>query len=568
MDRTVVRIVDGAFAGFEGAVVSVDGDVVSLRVSMFGRETPVEVRRDQVERPVGTVEPAEADRAAVARLRDRVVEQHDDLAYLERIAFFLERADLPESDAAAEWDAYVIYGAGVDARVEQLRSTALDRFDSQVAPLPAEEAVAQIEADPAFWLPANIVRERLRVRYPEPDDPGLEARMLAELAGEPRPPARDDRARDRRVRARSAADLRDYTAWKTSAQSPQQCTQARLDAVATVQRERRVVQERFARDWGVELPEAIFRFWAFLLACGPMQRQALDDIELKPFGIMDLFDAPTCSTRDGIDVRVHGRYYRDPPEFLTFMHGGSDGLHFGLWYDDGRTCDGVASYYNNDGGGVGLPAGTPLEAVRATLERYWRDCPDYFGEVDDEAKPYSPRLAERRHRFRLLRELLMTFETGDRPEEGEAYSEAGPAVRSVLQHGHPDRIETLDGGGALVPGETAIARKRQKPYDDYEFCTNLQNELTEDAVALEAHVAEARRRCAAGNPADALTLGRDLHWISGGDMTRERYANELLVVAYQAIGRPNLAGIAEAHHRHRGLPRVDVLPDHAERSRP
>lgn len=332
------------------------------------------------------------------------------------------------------------------------------------------------------------------------------------------------------------------------------------DALAEVERERAAIERRFARDWGVELPESIFRFRAFLQACGPIERQALDELDLSPFGIMDLFDAPARRSRDGVDVRVHGRYYRDPPEFLTFMHGGTDGLHFGLWFDDGRTCDGVTAYYNNDGGGVGLPGGTPLEAVRAMLERRWLHLEDpatYLGEDDDETRPYATEPAEQRHRMRLLREFLMTFETGNRPEEGKEYHAGGP--QEILDHGHPDRIETLDGGGALVHGETVIDRKRQKPYDDYEFCTKLRKELTEDPAALEAHVAEARRRCAAGNPADALTLGRDLHWISGGDPSRERHASELLVMAYQALDRDNLAAIAEAHHRHRDLPQVSVL---------
>jgi hypothetical protein len=244
------------------------------------------------------------------------------------------------------------------------------------------------------------------------------------------------------------------------------------------------------------------------------------------------------------------------------MHGGTDGLHFGLWFDDGRTCDGVAAYYNNDGGGVGLPGGTPLGAVRATLEGHWlhlNDPATYLGEDDDETRPYKTELAERRHRIRLLREFLMAFETGDRPEEGEEYEDAHEDPREILEHGHPNRIETLDGGGALVHGETIIDRQRQKPSDDYDFCTNLHRELTEDAAALEAHTAEARRRCAAGNPADALTLGRDLHWISGGNPNLERHASDLLVMAYRALGRDNLATIAEAHHRHRGLRSVGVL---------
>lgn len=51
MGRAFAKIIDGPFADLEGEIVSVDGDKVLLRVTIFGRETPVELRRDQLERP-------------------------------------------------------------------------------------------------------------------------------------------------------------------------------------------------------------------------------------------------------------------------------------------------------------------------------------------------------------------------------------------------------------------------------------------------------------------------------------------------------------------------------------
>jgi hypothetical protein len=48
MDPVIVEVIDGAFAGFEGEVVSMDGDKVSVRGSVFGRETPAVLRRDQL----------------------------------------------------------------------------------------------------------------------------------------------------------------------------------------------------------------------------------------------------------------------------------------------------------------------------------------------------------------------------------------------------------------------------------------------------------------------------------------------------------------------------------------
>ncbi|MEV0227322.1 ADP-ribosylation family protein [Streptomyces sp. NPDC050704] len=306
------------------------------------------------------------------------------------------------------------------------------------------------------------------------------------------------------------------------------------------------IEERFLRDWGFALPDSIFRFSTFLGSLDPVEYQALGDLDVSPAGIMDVFADASLQPCEGIDVRVHGRYYRDPPEFLTFMHAGSDGLHHGLWFDDGRTCRGVASYYNNDGGGIDTTSGTPLEALRAILERCWRDLDD---DVQDEET------SARRSRLGRLRDALTVVETGDRPEAGIAYSTTYDAIIPPVDL---DRITTLDGAGALVTGETALDRPAHNQADEYKFATYMYA-LFEDTAALQASLQEARQRCSAGDPAEALVLGRDLHWASGGDPARETLANELLVMAYRALNRPSLAEIAGTHHRHRSLPRVNVL---------
>ncbi|RFS82302.1 DUF2228 domain-containing protein [Actinomadura spongiicola] len=310
------------------------------------------------------------------------------------------------------------------------------------------------------------------------------------------------------------------------------------------------IEERFQRDWGLEPPESIFRFWEFHQSLDADERRAMhDDLWLGTAGIMDLFADPGARPRDGIDIRVHWRFYRDPPEFLTFMTGGSDGLHYGLWFEDGRTCTGVASYYSNDGGGLDTSAATPLEAVRDYLERVWFDLDDpRHGEGATEA----------RDRLRRLRDKLTAYETADRPEVGRAYSDRyhPPVIPPV----DPDRITTLDSAGALVVGETALDRPAHNGADQNKFARYV-HDLFQDAEAREESVADARGRCAAGDPAEALVLGRDLHWTSGGDPVREAHAHELLVMAYRALGRSALAEIADAHHRHRDLPSVDVLAD-------
>ncbi|GAA4893028.1 ADP-ribosylation family protein [Streptomyces coeruleoprunus] len=313
------------------------------------------------------------------------------------------------------------------------------------------------------------------------------------------------------------------------------------------QGQREAVAERVARDWGLELPEPFFVFAEFLDALDPEARRALGDIGLSPCGITDLFRDPAAPPRDGLDARVHGRYYRDPPEFLTFLHGGSDGLHFGLWYDDGRTCAGVASYRTLDGGGIDRTARTPLEAVRAVLERCWRDLDD--DPSDDEET------AAHRTRLGLLRRALTGFGTADRTETGLAHAQAYDLAAPPADH---DRVTTLDGGGALVAGDTVDDRPPHNAADEYRFATHMYAVL-DNAEALRARHTEALRRCASGDPAEALVLGRDLHWASGGDAHREALAAELLVAAYRALDRPALGGVAAAHHRHRALPRVEVL---------
>lgn len=308
------------------------------------------------------------------------------------------------------------------------------------------------------------------------------------------------------------------------------------------------VRERVRRDWGLELPDGLFALDEVVRGLGPEARRAFrEDLWASPAGVADLFDDPARAPRDGIDVTVHGRFYRDPPEFVTFLYAGSDGLHYGLWFDDGRTCDGVASYWTRDGGLVERRVESPLAAVRALVERVQRDLEDDPGE---------PETAGRLDRLARLREAITAVETGDRPETGAAYSRRYDRGGGRVD---PDRVHTLDGAGALAAGgQTALGRPPLGATDEEAFARHMDGVLG-DPRELAAAVAEARRRLLAGDPAEALALGRDLYWTSAGDPVREAHAAALLPAAYRALGRPALAAIATAHHTHRGLRSVDVL---------
>ncbi|MEU5985799.1 hypothetical protein [Streptomyces sp. NPDC047434] len=311
---------------------------------------------------------------------------------------------------------------------------------------------------------------------------------------------------------------------------------------------REAAVRRVQAEWGLELPDSFLLFLDFLDGLDDTERQALRDLDVTPCGVSDLFRDPGARPREGVDIRAHGRYYRDPPEFLTFLHGGSDGLHFGLWSDDGRGCAGVASYWTHDGGGIERRHATPLEAVRSRIEGAHRDLADYAADGDPEEEARLAALAG-------LRTALTRHETGERTETGLAYAQAYEYRRPSVDTA---RVTTLDEAGALVSGETAHGRPPHPAADPHRFET-FMDELFADPAALRAAHAEALRRAAAGDPAEALVLGRDLHWASYGVPEREEYARELLAVAYRELDRPALAEIAAAHHRHRDLPDVDVL---------
>src|SRR5262249_20560072 len=155
-----------------------------------------------------------------------------------------------------------------------------------------------------------------------------------------------------------------------------------------------------------------------------------------------------------------------------------------------QTCTGVARYYNNDGGGVGIPAGTPLESVREELEETWKA----RFEDDEEDEDDEGDRDEFEGRLRRLRAPLMAFETGDRPEEGEAYSDAYGPRHDAGGHG-TRRLMTLDGGGALLPDGTTVSRPVQRNWGDYDWCGTTSAALVESAEAVDAMVEDARRRC-------------------------------------------------------------------------
>jgi hypothetical protein len=102
-----------------------------------------------------------------------------------------------------------------------------------------------------------------------------------------------------------------------------------------------LMQARFptvaARAWqvyGLRLPRHVAVFCALWASADAAELGALDHLMVRPFGFTEYFgdNGLLLTTRDGLDERLHGRYRCDPPEFVTVLGGGTDGLHYGLWY--------------------------------------------------------------------------------------------------------------------------------------------------------------------------------------------------------------------------------------------
>jgi hypothetical protein len=309
---------------------------------------------------------------------------------------------------------------------------------------------------------------------------------------------------------RDADEARAYAAW-AAANRPSTAARAerRGAAIAHVARWKEPLRAAILRTHRIVVPDGLFAYWGFARSLDPDARAALHEIGVSPGGLLEVLDAlvavdadPTrLQTLGGLDVRLESRYYRDPPELFTFAYGNTDGLHYGLWFDDARTAPyGIASTYAHAGGGISLDRISPLDLVRDEAEQYQ----EVMREGTTLAEVEEP---EFRDLLRFRADVLF--------EDLAAWADAG-------------------GGSA----------------DD-------DPELAEDAPRLET--ADGAGVMAEGAAAEALRQGRDLHWTSRRDPGRELRARDLLVSAYRALGREELAVIAELHQANRQLGSVAVL---------
>jgi hypothetical protein len=291
------------------------------------------------------------------------------------------------------------------------------------------------------------------------------------------------------------------------------------------------VEERMKEVYGLRLPRYIAVWDALWRGTSPAERKALEFFHLgrTPAGIMIWFEEGglDLKTIDGLDPRLQHRFFRDPPEFVTAMWGGSDGLHYGLWYDDPAELPSfVALNYARDSAETWAGEATIIrqltKEVRRQVER-----PDY-PEEREYAWIYALYAALRW--FRAADEEALSGEPRKwaEAERGSVIGGIGPALPSGFGNPRAD--------AAAVEERSAAHKARSAKIDNW--------------------ISEAKSELREGKPAFALVLGRELHWLV--DDSHQRDCVELLCGAYDALGRQALANVTRVHHRHRDLKRVTV----------
>lgn len=304
---------------------------------------------------------------------------------------------------------------------------------------------------------------------------------------------------------------------------------------------------RLRAEYGFDFPDDFYRFWEFVNRLAPLDPlHALQDpLEMSLVGPFEVLAGRFDGRVPRHSLLLHWRYHDDPPEFFTVLAGGGDGLHWGYFLDDpdhGEGC--VADYYARDAYEFTVDGDTLFEAVRLNLELSVRDWEWYREEDLDDAEHYDDAI----QRAAVLRQRLMEYATGDRPETGDEYADRhlGSASRN-------DRIvaETMENLGIVAPPD----RYRPLSLPDQRLWKQLRRKRSDPAPFVE----EARQALRDGYPVTALKLGKDL-WAVGGEQ-KMTYACELLDAAYAALGREHARRVLQTHLANRELPSVDILDD-------
>jgi len=126
-------------------------------------------------------------------------------------------------------------------------------------------------------------------------------------------------------------------AWVPQVREDREVRTRRRAALAQVVERFPLVHDKMQLVYGLRMP----RHLAYAIGWWEgLTREERDEawayVGTGPCGVADWFEPGGLELRvtPGLDERLHYRYRRDPPEFISVFGGNSDGSHWGLWYDD------------------------------------------------------------------------------------------------------------------------------------------------------------------------------------------------------------------------------------------
>lgn len=317
-----------------------------------------------------------------------------------------------------------------------------------------------------------------------------------------------------------------------------------------MRRQRELLRRAYGFDW----PEDIFEAFE---VCHALNPETPHKPLRPPFEVPGLplnirlvgpFDLLFDRARDHVDwprdaALLHWRFRGDPAEFFTIGRGDTDGYTWGYWLEDPENAI-VASYYTTEALEVAPDGESFVQAARLALEESYQAFLEQAA-LDDhpEERELTTRMLDWIPR---MREIVATFESEPRTEEGDAYIDRYMVPRRVS-------LTTVDAmglanlpsdtcfGAVTGPGEkvrAALASYVDDPDQHADRFDQLQDFL--DAKLWGS----------------ALQLGKAL-WVSVEDGYKLALG-EMMGEAYAALDRPILARTIRAHGQYPALGVVSV----------
>ncbi|EYF04463.1 hypothetical protein [Chondromyces apiculatus] len=253
-----------------------------------------------------------------------------------------------------------------------------------------------------------------------------------------------------------------------------------------------------------------------------------------------------------LDARLDMRYRRNAPQFVAFLGGDSDGLHWGFWYDSPDHFPVIAHNYARDSAETWLDADPEIPAfLRGKIAKATQQILEELATLEnDENRHFALKI------WRCLRVIEAHLDALDALDTLDALSPPHPGAALRAPADEPrcpwprtDRYPVGSPPLALRPDAGTV------PSSVPGF--SLAHDGDPSPAHLKASLEEAQRDLAEGRPAHAHALGLYLHWRDADDLRDD--AGALLLATYEALGFHPFAAILKVHLLHRDLGSVGVF---------